>query len=169
MSDKTPTQSPDSSERQESARPVTRRDLLRRAAVSMPAVLTLQSGAALARSSNLISASTTSYTDDAGRTYCLDVESVYPVDGSRGLYDLGEPPYARIYAINDRDYRAAPDSGAPTISQADFCRSGGPVYVRATDVKYTDQGWSQMKVPRGALVSATALSSFAGNIHITDL
>jgi len=167
MSDQQPTDNSKATNRH-----LSRRDLLRRTAVSMPAVLTLHSGAALARSSNLISASTAEYTDDAGRTLCLDVDSVYSVGTDGDVFDLGEPPYARVNAIRDRDYRAEPAGSGRVVSEAEFCRSGGPVYVQNADINndgIIERGWSEMRTNRGALVSATALSSFAGSIQINDL
>ena len=82
-----------------------RRTLLRRGVVAMPAILTLQSGAALARSSNLISASSPRSRDRLGRTLCVDSKSVYRADGRRrGVYDLGDPPRAKVNIIRERDY-----------------------------------------------------------------
>jgi hypothetical protein len=151
-------------------KPITRRDLLRRTAVSMPAILTLQSGAALARSSNLISTSTTDYTDRAGRTLCLDTESVLPADKVGEVYDLGAVPYARVNAIVDRDYREEPSLSARSVSEAELCRTGRTAYVRVDGYSADDMnGWRKVNVPNGVLVSATALSSFAGDIQIYDL
>jgi len=138
---------------------VSRRSILRGTVIAMPAILTLQSGAALARSSNLISASTTAYTDAAGRTLCLDVNSVYPADGSGQVYDVGDPPFAKVNAITDREHFTSPNSA---VSEATMCRDGG-TYL------YKDSGWKEVTVPKGILVSATALASFAGGIAITDI
>ena len=82
-----------------------RRAILKRGVVAMPAILTLQSGAALARSSNLISASHPRTTDRRGRTLCIDSRSVYPAGGRRGarVYDLGNPPHAVVNVIRDGD------------------------------------------------------------------
>lgn len=154
----------------EAPRRVSRRDLLRRTAVSMPMVLTLQSGAALARSSNLISASASDYTDAQGRTLCLDTESVFPIGSSNDVFDLGPDPYARVTAIRDRDYRVEGKNNSATMSEAQLCETGGPAYVRDADFgSGTVKGWSEVRVPNGVLVSATALTSFAGSIQINDL
>lgn len=90
-----------------------RRALLRRGVVAMPAILTLQSGAALARSSNLISASSPGTTDRLGRTLCLDTNSVVRAGRHRGVYDMGEdPPHAVVNILRDQEYFVRnPDRG----------------------------------------------------------
>jgi hypothetical protein len=145
-------------------KPFNRRALLKGSIVSLPAVLTLQSGAALARSSNLISGTSTGATDAQGRTLCLDVDSVYPASEHNEVYDLGEQPYGRVSAINDRDYRDRPRWHSNRVSEAQMCKNGGRYYY-----KRQWSGWTETRVPRGVLVSATALTSFAGDIVITDL
>ena len=141
--------------------PLSRRALIRGGAAAMPVILTLQSGAALARSSNLIGPAPPP-TDLDGPTLCLDANSVIPLSGQGAKYDLGEPPYARVTAIEQRDYYRNPNSG-PDLSEARMCRTGQISYY------YQDPDWQQVQVPNGIIVSATALSSFAGSIIITDL
>lgn len=164
---------------EETPKSVSRRALLRGAVTAMPVVLTLQSGAALARSSNMISTSHYATTDRHGRTLCLDTESVYPVDGSTHLYDLGDPADAHVFAINDREYKVSPDSDAADMTAQEICESGRPGYYEG-DYVWTDdddeedddgyrRSWEQVQVRRGVLVSATALSSFAGSVRVTDL
>lgn len=179
---------------------MSRRALLRGAVTTMPVVLTLQSGAALARSSNMISASQYSSQDRRGRTLCLDTDSVYPADGSGHRFDMGEPAHAHVYAINERDYRVAPHRNARRITEEQICRSGRPGYYRgeygweqvsSDDLEQDDdergdggeyrlnwdeqqsaryrRRWEHVQVRRGVLVSATALSSFAGSVRVTDL
>ncbi len=145
--------------------PLSRRALIKGGAAAMPVILTLQSGAALARSSNLIGAASYDALDALGRRLCLDTSSVYLVGGNSEKYDLGEPPYARVTAIPDREYyHTRPNAGVPgRVSVADMCESS------QIDFYYLDQGWQEVQVPKGILVSATALSSFAGSIYITDL
>ncbi len=167
---------------QQAPKSISRRSILRGAVTTMPVVLTLQSGAALARSSNLISASRYATKDRRGRTLCLDTESVYPVDGSDHVYDLGEPADAHVFAINEHDHRTAPDRNAPRITEEEICRSGRPGYYQGDyewdeddDDDDDDDGdryerrWERVQVRRGVLVSATALSSFAGSVRVTDL
>ena len=144
-------------------RSTSRRALLKGSVATLPAILTLQSGAALARSSNLISGTDSSATDSRGRTLCLDVDSVYPAGDLPDVYDLGDPAYARVSAINDRDYRRRPRNQADRVSESRMCNEGGTFYFK------DGRRWQERSVPRGMLVSATALSSFSGDIVITDL
>ena len=192
-------------EERQAPKSISRRALLRGAVTTMPIVLTLQSGAALARSSNLISASHYSSEDRRGRTLCLDTDSVYPVGGSDRVFDAGDPARVHVYAINERDYRVAPHRNARRISEEQICRTGRPGFYRGEygweeyrggerdDDDYDERGdddgdgqeyalrwdspsdlryrrrWQHVRVRRGVLVSATALSSFAGNVRVTDL
>ena len=146
----------------DSPRPVSRRALLKGTVVTMPAILTLQSGAALARSSNLISAALPGTTDHLDRTLCLDARYVDPVRfDSHEKYDLGEPADGQVCAINDRDHFLAATAGHGQVDEWEMCERGGTYY-------YKNRGWQQVDVPQGILVSATALSSFAGYIDIID-
>ena len=149
-----------------------RRALLSGAVKAAPVVLTLQSGAALAQSSNLISASTSSYRDGAGRTLCLNTDSVDTVDAGYGLYDLGEPASGHVTAINERDYRVQPRRRAGRIDESTMCARGGSYYYRDRGAPATNgapKNWRRVDVKRGVLVSATAMTSFAGSMIVTDL
>ena len=145
-----------------------RRALLTGAVKAAPVVLTLQSGAALARSSNIISASSASYMDGSGRTLCLNTSSVDTVDETYGLYDLGDPASGHLTAINERNYRVEPRRRATKIDESNMCMRGGTYYSRHRNSSGR-RSWRSVDVPRGVLVSATALASFAGSIIVTDL
>jgi hypothetical protein len=130
-----------------------RRRLLKGGATALPAILTLHSGAALARSSNLLSASASYEVDSLGRTLCVDITSVVPVDDYSQIYDLGDPPHAvinvirgeaegRIYYVNKDDK----DSGN-SIHPGLMCEQSGP--------------WEVVDVPQGFVASSMAASSFA--------
>ena len=131
-----------------------RRALLRRGVVAMPAILTLQSGAALARSSNLIGASPPGTTDSLGRTLCLDTNSVVPAFGDK--YDMGDnPPYAKINIITPRDYHVDANMGSATISEDVLCQSGEPGWFK-------DGGWQSIDLPsNGVVVSSGSILSNA--------
>ena len=161
---------------------MSRRALLKGTITSMPAVLTLHSGAALARSSNLIRTSTTSHKDRYDRTLCLETDSVYRARGTHGrAYDLGEPAYGRVGAINERDYYLKTRRGVRRVHESEMCRRGGTYYylegdpsashtLASADTSYgQNDAWQPVKVKRGVLVSATALSSFAGSIVYKDI
>lgn len=140
-----------------------RRALLRGAAAAVPTILTLNSGAALARSSNVISL--THESPPKGNSYlCLEKGSVRRIGHNR--YDLGEPPQADVTAIPQRKYYRTKDTDYG-ISPDEMCEHGGEFYYRvggsphANDVPGTDSGWRRVSLRRGGLVSATAIGSFA--------
>ena len=138
---------------------LTRRRMLRAAVATAPVIATLPTGAALARSSNLIGQTSGSGTDAAGRTLCLNLNSgTY----SNGLLDLGVPPDGNLTAIKPRDYRKDDSFWAGEISEKAMCNQGGRFY-------YWSSGWRTANVPRGIVVSATALSSFAGSIYTREV
>jgi hypothetical protein len=145
---------------QELPESVARRSILRGALVAAPVIATLHSGAALARSSSLISSTSPSNAlDGSGRTLCLDARSG---ELSGTVMDLDTPPSGSVTAIRPRDYRTEPRGSASPISEAEMCARGGDFY-------YQSSGWRTANVPRGILVSATALSSFAGSIRFTEV
>jgi hypothetical protein len=82
---------------------VSRRALLRGGVTAMPAILTLHSGAALARSSNLIGQAPPGTTDEYGRTLCLDTTGLTQVTEYGTVYDLREPPSGVVNVIPDRN------------------------------------------------------------------
>ena len=124
-------------------------------------IMTLQSGAALARSSNLItSASPESAKDEYGRTLCMAEDSVANADSLAGVYDL-ENGGARVAAIHERTYYSYNSvTGAQQTSPPEMCEDGGPYYYRRR------WGWKQVNVKQGMLVSATSISSFPGKIDV---
>ena len=151
-------------------RRMSRRALLKRSAISMPAVLTLQSGSALARSSNVITASSPDTSDRLGRTLCLDTNSVYPAGNSPGMYDLGDPPQAHVNILSDRKYYVFPDgttkkskkkkSKAVLMDRGTVCQSGGQYWY---DAGHND--WREVNLPaNGIVLSSGAVTSVASVI-----
>ena len=136
-----------------------RRAIIKGAAGTLPTILTLQSGAALARSSNLIRPSTEA-TDANGRTLCLSERSVDAVY-ENGQIDLGDPAYGHVTAITERDYYREPNRASEPMSEEDMCLTGEPAYFKS-------MGWNEKQAPKGFLVSADACSSFAG-IDYTEI
>lgn len=128
-----------------------RRQLLRKTAVSMPALLTLQSGAALARSSNLIGTAPLGTRDAAGNALCLDTSRARSM--GNGQYDLGEPAFGTVNVLPDRVYYPDKNKNSAPRSADMVCATGGTHY-------YKDRGWQQVNLPyNGALVSATSVAS----------
>ena len=147
-----------------------RRALLRGATSAVPAILTLHSGAALARSCNLIGANPHSRASD-GKYNCLDFDGIDRTD-KPNVFDLGSPPMGHVTRIDadSRYYKGNPDQhyggwggGPAEVSKSKMCADGGTYYRR--------DRWRtrQVSVKRGMLVSATALSSFSSGINYTDV
>lgn len=143
--------------------PARRRILVRGAAAALPTILTLHSGAALARSSNLIGTTDGAPLDPEGRVLCLDESSVEQV-GDR-QYDLGEPPFGQATAIPtvDRKYYAAQNAGSQLVTPQEMCTNGGTYYYQQPG------GWKTAVVPRGGFLSAAAWGSVAASIIVREV
>ena len=127
---------------------LSRRRFVKGAIATAPVIATLPSGAALARSSNLVI--TASSPLDAlvdGNTLCL-----------AGTGDLGTYPSGSVTTITARDWRDAPD-GMP-VTEADMCTNGGTYYY------YDSTTWQSKYVPSGILASATALVVIRRHHHL---
>jgi hypothetical protein len=143
---------------------LSRRALLRSASIAVPTILTLHSGAALAQTSNLVGAAPTPTVQD-NKYRCLDTSSVYR-SNKPNVYDLGSPPLGHVTRITaDGAYYRVGSNGQPSnnaVSGPTMCNEGGAFYRKAN-------GWTQVSVEQGVLVSATALSSFSSVIRYTDV
>ena len=170
---------------------LTRRLVMRGAAAAVPSILTLRSGAALARSSNLIS--TAADLSEPGGTdgqffHCLDASSVEQVGVNR--YDLGEPPQADVTAISaDKAYYDSAEANANQVTPAEMCQNGGTYYVKADGssiegkapatpdflrqsfIPMQENGAEPVQVAQGGLISATAFTSILSraNINIREI
>lgn len=146
-------------------RTISRRSLVRTAGIALPTIATLHSGAALAQSSNLLS-TVRDLNAEQGKFNCLDTRSVYPTKNPN-VYDLGDDPMAHVTRIrSDKKYYAPKSDGSPSSSPATpkgMCKTGGD-YLRKDP-----SGYKLVKVRRGGLVSATALSSFSNDVTYTDI
>ena len=121
----------------------------------MPAILTLHSGAALARSSNMISAAPADTTDGLGRTICVVESSVIPVGDK---YDLGEPPSAVCNIIPgpaERQYFIEKDKNTPIMPGA-MCETGGTFWY-----KPQGESWQTSTLDKGFVMSAGSIASVA--------
>ena len=131
---------------------MSRRKLLRSAVVGMPAVLTLHSGAALARSSNIVGMAPAGTRDLDGNALCLDTRLADPVWESNQV-DLGEPAQATVNVVSDRVYYPDKNKSGTPQSADMICRKGGTHY-------YHQDGWHEVNLPaNGVIVSATAMVS----------
>jgi hypothetical protein len=146
---------------------VSRRSLLRGATIIAPTILTLHSGAALARSSNLIGASPNQVAEN-GKFNCLDTRSV-ELTNKRNVYDLGDKPMAHVTTIrsNKKYYKVGSDDhqgdDLDRVDGTKMCEEGG-WYLRKDDAKF-----EKVRVHRGVLLSATAMNSFSNDITYTDV
>ena len=149
---------------EKSTRPgaISRRALLRSGVTAMPAILTLQSGAAFARTSNLVSAAPLEAKVD-GQTYCLDLKRSWaePVEGSGNIYDLGANPSVTVNVITEHNHLTAQGSGDP-ISEGAMCERGNPP---GEPYYYNDKdgtGWHTVDLPnKGIVLSSGAWTSIA--------
>lgn len=113
--------------------PITRRALLSGAAVTVPTILTLHSGAALAMSSNLVRAAAGAPTDPDGNYLCLDVSSTYGETRTRGVYDLGSPAHGEVSVIpSETQYYLEPTDGSQPVTAPEMCDRGGTYYYKGT-------------------------------------
>lgn len=113
--------------------PMTRRALLSGAAVTVPTILTLHSGAALAMSSNLVRAAVGAPTDPDGNYLCLDVSSTYGETRKRGVYDLGSPAHGEVSIIpSETQYHREPVDGSQPVTGPEMCDRGGTYYYKGT-------------------------------------
>lgn len=160
----------------------TRRVLLRGTAAAVPSILTLASGAALARSSHCISLAQGAPVDQDGRHLCLDLGSVTRIGDKR--YDLGAPPSGSVTRIpSDRTYYRS--GSKQKVGVQEMCDSGGEFYYKTSGgALHSDAGgWSGrgggkddpgtqkvvFTLPRGGMLSAAALASFAGHLRFRDI
>jgi hypothetical protein len=142
---------------------ISRRNLLKKGAAAMPAVLTLQSGAALAASSAYIGSASLEGPADMGDVLCLDTYGAEPLPNGT-TYRFVDASYADVYVMPDGNYH--PNKGQndndSSVRADEFCRTGG--------IKYLDaNGWPQADLPtniNGILVSSTALNSIGAAFPI---
>lgn len=141
---------------------ISRRAIIKGGATVMPAILTLHSGAVLARSSNMISASSPDTTDGMGRTLCVNKSSVVYADDHSEIYDLGEPPYAECNVIRgptEVQFYESKDKSTP-IRPGAMCEKGGQFWSKP------DGGgaWVASDLPQGFVASAGAMTSIASYV-----
>lgn len=126
----------------------------------MPVVLTLQSGEALARTSNLIGSAPGA--TDGGDVLCLNTSYATELDTK---YDLGldGADFTRLPAdaIYHPDVSGGRASEYATTAQQ-ICESGGNWEMK-------DSGWCKVKLPQNNIVvSSIALNSVSTRIPIVD-
>jgi hypothetical protein len=139
---------------------LSRRTLLRAGATAMPVILTLQSGEALARTSNLLSNSTGSRVNN--KVMCLDTTGMPTYDN--GKVDVGND-LMTVYELPDTDFYPGYESGkSGTPMTADMaCQNGGFLRTYETGLQK-----HEANLPQGGLViSNTAMMSVSGRVPIS--
>jgi hypothetical protein len=140
-----------------------RRALLRTTTATAPTILTLASGAALARSSNLIG---TMANKNTGDVLCLDPNSTQgALPTNPNVYDLGAPAYGEVtrFPLGNRYRKKIADSR--DISPSEACHVNGELQV-----KYNYSGrWVDKNRRAGVIVSNAAVASFGSRIISTDI
>ena len=134
----------------------------------MPAILTLHSGAALARSSNLISEAPAGLTDaDATHTVCVDKSSV--TDLGSGVYDLGPSRDAHVTMIDNRNSYYMSQGKSKPISPSAMCEMGSVANIEDPYGNFywkdaATNDWRKSQVKQGFVASMGAYSSFAFDV-----
>jgi hypothetical protein len=125
----------------------------------MPAILTLHSGAAaaLARSSNLISAAPHS----GGDAWCMETSTAELL--SSGKYDYKDPGYARVNVLPDTTYYEGPGYAGEEWSAEKFCQMGGSRNYKSP---YTGEKGTAILQGPGIVVSSNAYNSISSRITI---
>jgi hypothetical protein len=149
---------------------VTRRALLRGAAIAAPTILTLSSAsAAIALSSvKTFTSGTTAQPD--GNYYCLAEESTlgYP-DGAAGAVEprslqVGDSPEPTAYQIPEREYLSAASDPLTAKTEYEMCRDGGNYYYESGGA------WPGVEVKPGILMSANSYGSLGiAILPVTDI
>ena len=140
---------------------LSRRTVLRGATATVPTILTLASGSALARSSNLIG----TIKNSQGDVLCLDPRSTNGATyNNPNVYDLGSPAYGEVTRIpTAHKYRNK--GNKKDLTPPEVCKLNGTV-----EVKYNGSGsWRDKQRRNGVMVSNAAVASFGGRIVKTDI
>ena len=145
---------------------LSRRAMLRGTAAAMPIALTLPSGAALARSSNLISGTVDAPEDPYGNKNCLDASSVYPSGDSPHKYDMGDPPSADITALPRRRYYWKSSRGVREVDRPYMCSEGGEYFYKTGS---GSSGRQFFQINKGCMVSLSTMTSLSGSILIKEV
>ena len=143
---------------------INRRTMLRGATATLPTILTLTSGAALAASSNLIR----TVQSTSGDVLCLQPGSTQTPNGltpqNPNVYDLGSPPYGEVTRFPTAN-RYRDGSTSTDVSAQEACRLNGTLQV-----KYGGSGpWNDKTRTAGVMVSNAAVTSFGARIITTDI
>jgi hypothetical protein len=142
-------------ERKDATRVISRRAILTGAAVAMPTILTLHSGAALANASNGLIGGASGTANTGTKVYVngqYEYVCLATTGQTSGVYDLpypsGNPATGIPAGVKFKDKSVTPNVD---VYGDDMCRKGGTFRYQSTDYY----------VPKGMLLSATAYSSLS--------
>lgn len=147
---------------------LTRRAVLRGAAVAAPTIVTMSSASAVVAMSSVRTYTSIDAPQADGNYYCLAEKSTLgPSQGGHpDALDVGDFPQPMISRIPERDYRREPNENSARVTEVEMCRDSE---FKGTKYYYpSDHGWRGVKVRRGILMSATAMSSLAVSAHPVD-
>jgi len=157
---------------------ISRRMVLRGASAAVPTILSLQSGAALAASSNYLATiqDANAARDGQGYVKCIDTASAVQETSTPKRLDLGPSPDLHMQHITPRQYfypkttGSGGDKDRPATMEA-VCNQGGEFWY-----KNSAGDWQQLvstapagqqKVAAGFLVSSTASASVSSWVSQT--
>jgi len=140
---------------------LTRRALLRGAAIAAPSIVTIGSASAAVAMSSVRTYTSTEAAQPDGNYYCLAEDSTLgPSDTAGGdSLDIGGIQSPTVFRIPERDYRRGPNASHDRVSEVQMCRESA---LDGTNYYYQGRGgWPGVKVKRGILMSADAMGSLA--------
>ena len=148
---------------------MTRRALLRGAAVAAPTILTLSSASAAVALSSVKTYTGVTTPQEDGSYHCLAEESTLGyapgnLPGNPAALQIGDSPTPIVYQIPERDYFNAPDVAGVAKTEYEMCRDGGNYYYQSGDT------WPGVEVKPGILMSADAYGSLGiASIPVQDI
>jgi hypothetical protein len=149
---------------------VSRRTLLRGAAIAAPTLVTMNTASAALALSSVRTYTSIDRGQPDGNYYCLAENTTLgpPISGNPNALQVNSTTAPTVYRIPERDYRTAKNNGAPAVTEVQMCRnsasSGTPYYYKPSG----GSSWSEVRVKRGVLMSATAMSSVGMSVLPLD-
>lgn len=137
---------------------MSRRKLLKQGSAAMPAILTLQSGSALAQSSVYVGDSGDGTPPHIGNIICLDTTNAEPLPNGRTYKFVNT--FTDVNMLPDGEYYPEDNRSSTPTDAYSFCRSGGKMWLK-------DGGFHPVEIPKdGIIMSASAVSSLAHGLDV---
>jgi len=144
------------------AGPMSRRALLRVAAIAAPTIVTMNSASATLAMTSVQTYTSTDAAQGDGRVYCLVEKSTLgpPPSGNPNALQVNSRSMPEVYSYkkNNRDYYTAKNTDSTyRVNAVDMCRNSN---LNGTTYYFQKQGnWKSIKVKRGITMSAAAMGS----------